>query len=763
MKKNFTLSFLFTIIVFITFFVPNLYAQDNCATANPLLPTNPFGTDTCVTTIIPFSTNGFTFSGDSACSELTPSLSGTDYWYQWVATSNGLVWSSFGPGWPYASIYTNDCGNLTEITGACVFQSVNEPLFGWNVGDTILVQVQDFAVGADVEFCFVEGTTGCSNPVASNYNPAATVNDGSCIIPSQMCETATLLSGCSGSYVSDTIYGNAPGQVATGGGTGLNNGGDAAKWYAFEAPGNGLLVLNNTTPGGSIIGNVVYSATNPEVAIHDLGLGSWTGTIADSALCNNTNDPATLENTAYGLEYSTVIPVTAGNVYLIEWGNEWTESAFDWDWQFGCEAITGVNVSATTETAAQIDFIDTLSDGSTVQPTIEYGLTGFTPGSGTTVSGLNTPIIITGLSAGQQYEYIINYPCNDASGCNSLEVTGTFMTQPDCTTPLISLTGNCIAQGFFSIDIAVVNPTAFESTIVALGNPSGFNLNVNSGPGTTLNYSNVDVVMANTSYSLAGPFSSGTQIGVQLSGIDEPGCPSAFTEIDLDCSCFSLEPSNDDCINALNLQVDTVATCDGISAPFSNICAGIEVGEPDPSVASCFNAGIESTVWFTFQAPVNGDIRISTDYTGGQMDDTEIALYSGTCGALTEVTCDQDGGVGFLSVINATDLVAGDTYFIQFDKWGGSLDGTFCIDVIDVNPPGPVCPQTLNITGLVATGTYNADDVISSNGQINTSSAGPVTYNAGANAGEYIELTNNFDADGTVNFIAENIECDTTD
>jgi len=425
-----------------------------------------------------------------------------------------------------------------------------------------------------------------------------------------------------------------------------------------------------------------------------------------------------------------------------------------------CEAIPGVTLVGTTANAAQIDFIDTLSDGTIITADIEYGPSGFAPGTGTIVSGNTNPIILTGLSPGLTYDYCLSYAC-PLTGCPSILTCGSFTTDITCVVPLYTLTATCIATGFFSIDVQVTNSSAFGGGLVP-GNPSGFDIFIDSGTGFM--DSGVDVTAAGVPAIVAGPFPSGTPVNVQIFGIDDVGCPAAIQSINQDCSCFGFAPSNDLCANAISLVVDTIASCDGITAPYTLECANVNSADP---VGSCFNGGNNANVWFTFVAPPNGDVTISTDYAGGILTDTEIALYSGTCGGLTEIACDQDSGVAvsFNSIINATNLIAGDTYFILADRWATSPDESFCIDVIDNDPVVSTCPQVLNITGLVATGTYSADDVITSNGMVTSASGGPVNYEAGANAGgsEYIELTSGFVADGIVDFTAINIQCDLTD
>jgi len=92
-----------------------------------------------------------------------------------------------------------------------------------------------------------------------------------------------------------------------------------------------------------------------------------------------------------------------------------------------------------------------------------------------------------------------------------------------------------------------------------------------------------------------------------------------------------------------------------------------------------------------------------------------------------------------------------------------ATSNTICIPVTEYNCN--ICPQMLNLSGLILTGTFIADDIITCDGSINNNSNGPVVFEAGANSGglEYIELLIDFEAEGTFNFTAINIECDTTD
>ncbi|MBL4708542.1 MAG: T9SS type A sorting domain-containing protein, partial [Flavobacteriales bacterium] len=93
-----------------------------------------------------------------------------------------------------------------------------------------------------------------------------------------------------------------------------------------------------------------------------------------------------------------------------------------------CVRPTNANVTATTSTTADLAW----TNGTTpaAQWAVEYGLQGFTPGSGTTVIAAANPYTITGLTAGTIYEAYVRAIC--APGDTSLiDAAAGFFT--DCS------------------------------------------------------------------------------------------------------------------------------------------------------------------------------------------------------------------------------------------------------------------------------------------------------------------------------------------
>jgi len=156
---------------------------------------------------------------------------------------------------------------------------------------------------------------------------------------------------------------------------------------------------------------------------------------------------------------------------------------------------------------------------------------------------------------------------------------------------------------------------------------------------------------------------------------------------------------NDDCANAIDIsnllggaigQVNTSGQFDNSSATpgaddpatgFECWLDGIATGvDPVPS--------IENSVWFTFAGDGNTYTITATDCGGTANpynNDTQFALFSGSCGSLVSVDCNDDapfvaaGGPWPSQVSFPT--VAGTDYILLVDGWSGT-SGNFCFDVV---------------------------------------------------------------------------------
>jgi hypothetical protein len=138
--------------------------------------------------------------------------------------------------------------------------------------------------------------------------------------------------------------------------------------------------------------------------------------------------------------------------------------------------------------------------------------------------------------------------------------------------------------------------------------------------------------------------------------------------------------TNDDCIDAILLTVGGINECNPTTA-FNNCASdsGVDHG-------CAFYSG--GDVWFSFVAPVSGEVWVETQTAGG-FTDGGLAVYSGDCAGLTLINCDDDGGLGLFSLVIATGLTPGETYYAAVWEYGNDAFGEFNICVYEP----PTCPS----------------------------------------------------------------------
>ncbi|MCW3071816.1 MAG: hypothetical protein JWO44_1706 [Bacteroidetes bacterium] len=170
------------------------------------------------------------------------------------------------------------------------------------------------------------------------------------------------------------------------------------------------------------------------------------------------------------------------------------------------------------------------------------------------------------------------------------------------------------------------------------------------------------------------------------------GTPTAVPTNDEPCSAIALPAVTSAC-NYLNFTT-TGATASTATAPTPASCGG----------STPFIGGFSATskdVWFSIVVPATGNLYITPQPAYG-INDGVMALYSGTCGALTQIICSDDnnypGSANDLKpYIAATGLTPGTTVFLRY--WGyGSSSGNFGLCVS--SPTNDLCSNALYICDI---------------------------------------------------------------
>ncbi len=109
----------------------------------------------------------------------------------------------------------------------------------------------------------------------------------------------------------------------------------------------------------------------------------------------------------------------------------------------------------------------------------------------------------------------------------------------------------------------------------------------------------------------------------------------------------TVEPSNNECVNAIPLMVQEESCFVG-----DGVWDNANYGQPtisinDPYVQSCANQGNCGDTWYCFELPQTGTVLIegNDQNVGTNSDDSELVViaYSGTCNSLTPINCEAGG------------------------------------------------------------------------------------------------------------------------
>ncbi len=171
-------------------------------------------------------------------------------------------------------------------------------------------------------------------------------------------------------------------------------------------------------------------------------------------------------------------------------------------------------------------------------------------------------------------------------------------------------------------------------------------------------------------------------------------------------SCVPLPPANDNCGNAVTLTVNPDYSC-------GTVTSGTVLNATQSSDAeACFGTS-DDDVWYKFVA-TGATHRVSLLNVAGSTTDMYFSVYSGSCGALTELLCsDADQA-------DVSGLVAGNTYYVRVYTYTSTTGQTSTFNVCIGTPPPP--PSNDNCAAALVL-TVNPDELCGSVTAATTTSA----------------------------------------
>ncbi|KAA9331247.1 fibronectin type III domain-containing protein [Adhaeribacter soli] len=175
-----------------------------------------------------------------------------------------------------------------------------------------------------------------------------------------------------------------------------------------------------------------------------------------------------------------------------------------------CDAPTNLNATNVTSTSAQLNFSPSTT-GASGSYTLEYGPSGFTRGSGTSVSGLNaSPYNATNLTPGTNYQFYVTKNC----GSNSTSSTAgpaafTTAAAPTCNAPTA---------------VSATNVTTTSAQINFSGGGTGTSYTLEYGPSTTFPSGTTTTGMSGSPFTL-----SNLNPGTSYSFVIRTNCSNGLT------------------------------------------------------------------------------------------------------------------------------------------------------------------------------------------------------------------------------------------
>jgi hypothetical protein len=276
------------------------------------------------------------------------------------------------------------------------------------------------------------------------------------------------------------------------------------------------------------------------------------------------------------------------------------------------------------------------------------------------------------------------------SQCSNCNANYPSATQSTTSNSLVTVS-TCVYGGEYSN----YNVTAGETYTWTTCGDSDFDTQLtlfSSGcGGTNLSYNDDDCGLQSTITWTA------TFTGTVTLLLSQYNCSNVSTCMTIQWACTTCgggggtPPANDDPCSAIALPVNSTCT----NTTGTNVDATSSVGVPAPGCAN-YNGG---DVWFTVTVPGSGNVQIDVSDAGG-FTDGGMATYTGSCGSLSLLSCDDDGGTGLFPQIQETGLAPGSTVWVRVWEYGNDNFGDFNICATDAgastanqdcNTATPIC------------------------------------------------------------------------
>ncbi|MVO09873.1 T9SS type A sorting domain-containing protein [Flavobacterium sp. TP390] len=175
----------------------------------------------------------------------------------------------------------------------------------------------------------------------------------------------------------------------------------------------------------------------------------------------------------------------------------------------------------------------------------------------------------------------------------------------------------------------------------------------------------------------AGPYAFGSSVTLTLLHGSDNVCDVSVGTYNF----IACPPANDDCVNAEVLTPGGVFADNAVVG--TNVAATASSGETAPGCA--FYQG--GDVWYQVTVPASGSLTFENNTQTGGITDSAAAVYSGTCGALVLLGCNDSASSAGDDhpLITVTGRTPGETLYYRVWEYGNDNFGEFLVSVYDAS------------------------------------------------------------------------------
>ncbi len=300
-----------------------------------------------------------------------------------------------------------------------------------------------------------------------------------------------------------------------------------------------------------------------------------------------------------------------------------------------------------------------------------------------TISSTATSCSSAGTSTISNYDASNTYTFSPATSGITIAPSGLISGMAEgISYTVIATNGGCssVSSASFSNSSMLILPTLTASTSLnCLNNQFSIDINVTSlGVGSFILTDGISTwPITSIGIINLGPYNFGTSININISDPLNLICNSLVDTF----SVLGCPPANDNCANAQVLTPGGVFDDNDIVG--TSFAATASVGETAPGCASYLGGD----VWYSAVVPASGSLTFELNTNVGGITDGAGAVYSGSCGALVLVDCNDSSSAtpNDQPLISVTGRTPGEVLYFRVWESGNDISGTFLVSAYDAS------------------------------------------------------------------------------